>query len=370
MSQRTEIVGIQYLRGVCALAVIVDHASSMAASNKYFGWQYFNGLLNFGALGVDIFFVISGFIIATISLRGSTWQPALTTTSFFIKRFDRIVPLMWLAIITHFALRTLIGSSELVPNHYLRALLLFPDGDVEPSVIWTLRHEFLFYCIFAFTFLGKTILRPAIILWFLSPIFFGLIEGTTALPRDDSHFLGIVFSSVNIEFGAGAMLGLFWLRFPRAGDLTLPIHPFLLIFLLVLSSIALVASFPYPWLSVPSALLMGALGATIVWLACRVACPDDFISRFGRLIGDASYSLYLFQLHFLGILLVITSRLLPHGYLALGLIVCCVGTTIGGIAVHLLIERPILRIVKSQLRRRRISDQEKLETPVMDPPIG
>ena len=79
-----KILSIQYLRAAAALMVVFFHADGMA--QEYFN---FTGL-SFGAAGVDIFFVISGFImwITTASER-------ITPASFAVNRIIRIVPLYW-----------------------------------------------------------------------------------------------------------------------------------------------------------------------------------------------------------------------------------------------------------------------------------
>src|SRR4051812_24121667 len=93
-----DVVGVQYLRGIAALAVVIDHAAGMTASQKYFGRDVLEGALSYGAIGVDIFFMISGFIITIISLGKENLEPTVSMRDFFVRRFIRIVPLMWTAI--------------------------------------------------------------------------------------------------------------------------------------------------------------------------------------------------------------------------------------------------------------------------------
>ncbi len=136
--------------------VVVDHTAGMARFEKYFGVDVFDGFLTKGACGVDVFFLISGFIICVIALNGPQLTPRISWSAFAERRFSRIVPLMWVAVLSYVALRVL-GRGAFFPGPYLRALTLFPVADVQPPQIWTLRHEAVFYAVFAISFLiGRT----------------------------------------------------------------------------------------------------------------------------------------------------------------------------------------------------------------------
>ena len=82
----SRIVSVQYLRAAAALMVVFFHAEGMAAEYFNVGWP------SFGAAGVDIFFVISGFIMWI-----TTAPERATPSSFVVNRVVRIVPLYWLA---------------------------------------------------------------------------------------------------------------------------------------------------------------------------------------------------------------------------------------------------------------------------------
>lgn len=75
MQQKREIEGIQYLRGIAACAVVIDHAAGMTALPKYFGDAVWGGFLQRGYIGVDLFFMISGFIICIVSLERTMLSP-------------------------------------------------------------------------------------------------------------------------------------------------------------------------------------------------------------------------------------------------------------------------------------------------------
>ena len=146
------LIGIQYLRGIAAILVVLSHAEGMANQDKYFGTKAWNGILHQGSLGVSLFFVISGFIIAYVALAENTLAPRLNIVRFLKKRAVRILPFMWICIIGYAILRYL-GRGSFYPTLYIRAMVLWPIGEISPNVIWTLRHEMLFYFVFSVSML-------------------------------------------------------------------------------------------------------------------------------------------------------------------------------------------------------------------------
>jgi exopolysaccharide production protein ExoZ len=144
-------IGIQILRGVAATLVVLHHSleESLAISASIAPeW-----VIRLGACGVDIFFVISGFIIYSVTYgregRGGE-QPLL----FLLRRFIRIFPLYWIWLLATLAL----WSS----GHFYRGLhinafdlgssvFLLPGGKLIIGVAWTLIYEMYFYYLFSIT---------------------------------------------------------------------------------------------------------------------------------------------------------------------------------------------------------------------------
>src|SRR5262245_20527151 len=114
----SRIVSIQYLRAAAALMVVFFHAEGMAA-------EYFNiGCLpSFGAVGVDIFFIISGFIMWV-----TTAPERTTASSFIVNRIVRIVPLYWLVTLLLYGGWLIFrGPASLPPvSHLLLSLSFIP----------------------------------------------------------------------------------------------------------------------------------------------------------------------------------------------------------------------------------------------------
>lgn len=341
-----KFVGLQFLRGFCALGVVLDHADGIAALPQNFGHHFSGGFLHHGHVGVDVFFVISGFIMTIVSLQGPALDARVTVGDFFLRRFTRIIPLMWVAILSYAALKAAVNfEMDSIPPT-LRAMFLIPYGSVEPTPIWTLRHEFIFYILFAVTFLGPRAARLCLIAWVLAPLLWAVTAGTLLESGLDysmkpSQFGGIVLSPVNLEFGAGMLAGYMTLRkpFDMFGG---SIHPFWGLLGLIAAVAVLNGLLPIAWMSPAACVMNGILGLGIVLLAACWVCPEGWLTRIGLLLGDASYSIYLFHVHAISVAMVILHRLAPG--LPIGVIVLLAFLTgaAAGVIAHLLMERPLV----------------------------
>jgi hypothetical protein len=143
---------IRTLRGLAALLVVGFHAAEKAGLS-----------FKVGAIGVDLFFVISGFIIWVV-----TAQRPATPGTFLLNRAIRVVPLYWTItlLVAGLALLvpSLLASRVLDPARLLASLLFIPHLDAAgmpwPLLApgWTLNHEAFFYLVFA---AGLLLPRPA-----------------------------------------------------------------------------------------------------------------------------------------------------------------------------------------------------------------
>ena len=155
---RQRVMELDGLRGIAALWVVLYHLWG-AIGKRDVDWvpSSVSEFLNAGWLGVDIFFVLSGFVI-THSVANMTITP-IFVPKFIIRRSIRIDPPYWAAIglaIVFMVLKNTFFPSESVtlPSFkevaahifYLQDLLGY--GNIS-SVFWTLCLEFQFYVIFA-----------------------------------------------------------------------------------------------------------------------------------------------------------------------------------------------------------------------------
>src|SRR5438045_2337056 len=157
-SSRRDIVPIQMLRGIAASMVVFVHLDVQLARLGYrtlgSGWL---------ATGVDIFFVISGFIMWVSVER----RPDMTAGTFLRNRLIRIVPLYWLVsagvLTMTFAAPQLLHTTVFSAPHAIASFLFLPArhpvvGNFWPLLIpgWTLDYEMLFYVLFAAAIAGST----------------------------------------------------------------------------------------------------------------------------------------------------------------------------------------------------------------------
>ncbi|WP_309645694.1 acyltransferase [Phenylobacterium sp.] len=336
MSAQREIVGVQYLRGIAACAVVFDHTSAMAGLDKYFGQSLWGGWLEKGALGVDLFFMISGFIIAIVSLQKDSTAPGVGIAEFARRRAFRILPMMWLAILTYAALRTASGVA-FEPLPYLRALAVWPVGDLEPNIIWTLRHEAIFYVLFAATFLSRAWLRPLIALWIAAPFLYVLVTGSSVPDPAVPDIWWSLSHPVNVEFGVGLAFGLIWTRWLHGRSIKIP-YLAAIALLYFVAAVAVGNVLDLRADRVADTLITALMFAPLLALAIWGAGPPN---RFALLLGNASFAIYLFHVHFISALLRVWSGALPQTQLAV-VVITIAGLTIGaGVMIHLMFERPL-----------------------------
>src|SRR5262252_7189935 len=140
-------LNLHLLRAAAALAVVYFHATSDAGLDFR---------IHVGAHGVDVFFVVSGFIIAYVG--------ACAPDRFLLRRIVRIVPAYWTATLAVFALAAIapgvLHSTRTDVVHLLCSLLFIPraatNGDVVPTLVlgWSLNYEMYFYALFAVSLLA------------------------------------------------------------------------------------------------------------------------------------------------------------------------------------------------------------------------
>jgi peptidoglycan/LPS O-acetylase OafA/YrhL len=338
---------IQILRAIAALGVVALHVGHEGATRL--GAR--NPLPDFsaGAAGVDLFFVISGFIMVYAS--DALFARAGAAGYFFTRRLARIVPLYWAATaaaLVCFVVLRYAGSLEQLSWQTLAASLLFvpwprPDGMMLPVHIlgWTLNFEMLFYAVFAFALMLPR--RSAVVA--VTALFLGLVAigRAFALPQPFAFWCDPVI----LEFCFGMLIALAYregFRLPHVAAAGLVIAGFIALALGMMIT---------GW---PRLLLWGAPAAAIVAGAVLTTPREPgAIARVFIFLGDASYSIYL--VHWLAILaltgLVAYLRLdiaaAPWGYVAAHAAFALAAS----VAVYLAFERPVTRALQRRLREGR-----------------
>ena len=195
------IYNLQILRALAAYLVFLTHFGPYAAPILPRP-----DLFAVGAAGVDIFFVLSGFIMFM-----STAGRRENARGFLLRRAARVVPVYWLvtaglSLIAATGLKP-IGITEFRPEYLLQSLLFLPfsrGGYIEPlvSVGWTLDYEMFFYVVFAGLLGIPNLARRALA---AAAIFLGLaLLGLLPLP---GLYWAFYTKPIVIEFAAGIGLG-------------------------------------------------------------------------------------------------------------------------------------------------------------------
>ena len=329
---RARLVGIQYLRALAALSVLAFHSIGSPETTIF-------GVLS---AGVDLFFVISGFIMVLIT--DSHSKPR----AFLIDRFVRIVPLYWIATAAMIAViwSRIAWTPPMTAWHNIASFLFIPaaspyDGRVLPVLPagWTLFFEMRFYAIFALLLLLPERWRvPGLSIALVALVLAGFLSPTHPLSLAVTH-------PINLEFVAGAWLGVAW----RKG-----INPFAALALIVLAAV--------PFLLVPAKesgigrlylmIVASALLASVLWLERK---PGGIVElRALRLIGDASYSIYLTQI-FTMMFWSVAGAYLRYGLHRRSALIFLTGVPLG-VAIYFMVERPLLRYFRERRANRRATD--------------
>jgi len=329
---RTEtVVAIQYLRAVAAGLIAFQHAMGVPAFVHY--------AAHFGTVGVDLFFVISGYIMWTTTERRERGPLA-----FWLARIVRIVPIYWIFTATYVAAALITPESffivKLDPVHIVKSFLFVPAdhptlGLIAPvyTLGWTLNYEMFFYLLFGLClFISQPRLRFAL----LAAIFIALVaSGLVLQPR--SPVLRTYVDPIMLEFLAGVVLAILSPRLMRRG--TLPG-----LALLAAATLLVAVVYGYGLLlerivshGVPA--VIAVAGALMIEPAAR-ARPN----RLGLLLGGASYSIYLAHPFAQRLWLIGVNRTVGLAAVSptLYILTAFVVGILGGAICHWLIERPLL----------------------------
>lgn len=365
-----QIKSVQALRAIAALSVVVFHTTVLW--HDRFGsaaspWQNGNS-------GVDLFFVISGFIMVLSSRRlvrrKGGWR------RFMSLRIVRIGPMYWLATLAKLA--AIVAAPKLIlhtrPNGWniIASFLFIPSYNAQREVMpvlpvgWTLSFEMLFYATFAAAL--ACMVEPAVI---VAPIMVSM-AGLSLLHRPDWPAWTALASPLVLEFVFG--MGLAHLFLARRLNVSRPLPFFILAALGLLALMLAPAVVPITtpssipdlgdwrrvmfWGTAACAALAGCL-ATERWL-------DPYLPRWLVVLGEASYSLYLthgFVLPVVGALAA-RARLSP---VALGIVLvpaCIIGSVIVALIIYRWVEVPMTAWLRQKVRGQRVASFAAPQSPV------
>jgi len=307
---KMKLNSIQFLRGVAALLVVYEHSMDVQEKFSISTQQKLFHLDNFGCIGVDLFFVISGFIITYIANKYNGPEQSL---NFLAKRFYRINPIYYIATLFCLAIcflrlemthQSTQSSLKGVALQLSDSILILPTSDNVNSFLplltvgWTLAFEWLFYILFFFLILFNAKRK---VLCLLSVI--GCLVLIGRLTRFDDLRLIFLTNPIMLEFLLGLIICYFYLYAKRIPAF---IGSILLISGLVAYISMIIFGFGYIWhyqlilsgdqslhrflyWGIPSSLIV----AGSVILEKNGILTLLWSNKISILTGNASYSIYL-----------------------------------------------------------------------------
>jgi exopolysaccharide production protein ExoZ len=293
---------IQALRGIAASLVVLSHALDVIVEHRILPEWFRPVGFSIGGLGVATFFVISGFIMVTISY--DDFGSFSKSLRFARRRLIRIVPTYWIATLVAFALYQIAPLSRKPSVTELAKSLTFvpyptePGMDMQPVLGqgWTLNYEMFFYALFTIALILPR--RIGLIGLFLA-FFVVVAEGSLVKPFSDIAPAQTVFTFLSdpiiLLFSAGMAIGV--LKQHLGGRFVLR-YPFWIAVALLGVQILVNIVFRIPSrLPFPEILSIWIAGALAV-AACAFAAPvsGGRFETIAEALGDASYSTYLFHI--------------------------------------------------------------------------
>lgn len=359
---------LQAARGFAANLVILSHLFFVGA--KYTSGGVLPSFSIYGVAGVDLFFVLSGFIMAAVA--GVSLGPA----EFLWRRIVRIYPTYWLVSIAVLAVTLvapgIVNSSITGPLSLWRSFMLVPGPTVPLLAVgWTLEYEMYFYLVFAAFLAARLPILAGLLAWAII-----LIVITMAAPDQvaASPILRVVTSPLTAEFMIGAVIGTLWRNRRTPGAAAA----------LVIGVAGLAFSIDYlaPAVSLATSSQLdlwrvGIFGAPCAFIIYglggleyrhRVRVPTTLV-----LIGDASYAIYLSHVLVISTVGRALAPFAPAGGVRISIMVVAVGwiaANLGGVLLHLLFERPTLKSLHQFSHYFRSGSGSALTAPIPQIQVG
>lgn len=357
--------GVQYLRGLCAIIVVISHCNGIIAKPEFYSRMVLPDWHVASLFAVAAFFSISGFIIVIASLDRSG-HPRTDRSEFVRRRFIRIVPFLWLCTIGYNLLSWL-GTSQVDWPAAARTLVAWPIGELKPNVVWSLRHELLFYLIYALAMLGERRRPWILIAWFaISSAFYAIsYDLGVASELMDNPWFGVakVFMGgdhgANFQFAIGMVLAYLYLLRPDS----LPIGkvpPWAMIVLTAVACLIVTAwesRLGLAAIGLPVAMLWTALAIPVLASAVCARPASGSAGKAGLVLGNASFAIYLVHNPVVLILLAVARKarmdFAGTGQLAAFLGFSIAAAVLAGIVAHYTIEAPLIRACDRWTRKLR-----------------
>lgn len=333
------ILSIQYLRALAALLVLLSHAAWKGAQHAGDPLSWFD----IGACGVDVFFVISGYVMChtTRHKHGSGHE----VLRFMAHRVGRIIPLYW--ALSLFALAAYLLAPSMVNSggartDILKSFLLIPtDGSYLIQAGWTLSYEFFFYALFGIGLLLPRVQGHVMTCLALMGLFLwgrvleagpGLDGPLTAFATD-AILVNFIFGVALYHLDVGKRLPMWAVA---------PVLALSLAWFLAVNQGWVHLQYRCVRFGVPAFLLCWGLTRLEAALQRR---PSAWLGY----LGDASYSIYLVHPFALALTALLARKVGLTDFPALFIVVIVAVAVVGGCLCYEWLERPLTRWVRPRL---------------------
>jgi peptidoglycan/LPS O-acetylase OafA/YrhL len=340
------IGSIQMMRGIAALLVAIYHLSRLYQQN--FNIFPFSRITEVGHIGVDFFFILSGFII--YYMHNGEINKLNCVIPYIKKRFARIYPFFWFVILLNLLLIPFVASKDFPSiQHILINLSLIPYEKkfFVLGISWTLQHEVLFYALFSTLLLNKKLGQVTLITWlslvlinnFYTPLMFDI---------------PVIFSAFNIQFFFGICVAYLYTK--NKLPLSSFFFPCAVLFLIAIIYFDLsgVLNGYQKWGRVSYGLAFSLIlaGGLVEEKRLFARIPKLFLK-----LGSSSYSIYLLHLFFGGIVFKAFSVIALHALLPI-FVSAILTISITVYLSHLtsqFVEIPISKFVRNSLLKKPLS---------------
>lgn len=352
IEKKPKMASIEAARGIAALCVVFMHAANLMNVEHFSRHVGMGRIFDFGYVGVDFFFVLSGFIITYIHFHEI--GRINTIPRYLWRRFSRIYPIFWIILILAIAATSLARFSTGRPIDFgiglsdiFSTVLLLMTSDGEPKYIgpaWTLRYEVLFYLAFCILLANTRIGTLLFATWAAIVVgnALGIIHLLLPFNLSNAHCF---------EFLIGVLVGVAARRYTLHTSRKI----LLVSLLLFIAATAFEVYGPLPRHSPEGRLVLGLASALILSALVGLErlqsiCTPNWMAR----IGSASYSIYLGHILLISIfyMLLLKAGLyheLPEPILYFGAVAFALA---GTFLIGIYVETPLVRSLKEAGIRR------------------
>lgn len=345
-----QFANVQGLRAIAAMLVFGLHLNLL--ETRFTGSAFLKAFTPIGNWGVDLFFVISGFVMIT-----STWNdfstPAISV-KFFLRRIGRIYPPYFVILIPitllYLIAPNMVNGAQAIKPSILDSYLLLPQAGFGLLIVsWTLVYEMFFYVIFALVLMAsRRYCLPLMCVWGVGTLIASLFSHSA-----HNVYLDTYASPLMLEFIFGVFAG--YLIAVRGVPFAIPC------LILGLAGIVAADIFYVPFdtaHALDGDLRFFLIGVPVALIFIGVVGLE---TRYGRtfpawmlVIGNASYSLYLWHeplTVFVGRISAGHRAFLHHGIVHAAWLAIVVAFVVGSsIALYYYVERPLIRFFNRRLK--------------------